>query len=135
VNDNSQKKSLKRPISHPVLYTLAVQLLVVVPVFVVLLVMDQLWATSLLLGSIVYIVPNTYFTHYAFRFRGARSAQQIARSFYSGEFGKLALAATGFALVFRFISPLQVPAMLAGFCGLIVLQWFIAWQIALRHKI
>jgi len=48
-------------------------------------------ALSVLLGGLVYWVPNAYFTLYAFRFRGAQAAILILRSMYRGEFGKLLL--------------------------------------------
>lgn len=123
-----------RKITNPVLYTLAVQLLVVLPVCALILAFNKLVATSFMLGAIVYVVPNAYFTLYAFRYRGSESAHQIVRSFNTGEYGKLALAAMGFALVYRFVTPLHAPAMFAGFCSMIVLQWFIAYQVAARYK-
>ncbi|WP_075184770.1 ATP synthase subunit I [Teredinibacter haidensis] len=83
-------------------------------------------AYSLGLGALIFIVPNTYFTLYAFRYRGARSSQWIAKSFNWGESGKFALVAVGFALVFRFVDTLNVQLLFAGFCGMVVLQWWIA---------
>lgn len=83
-------------------------------------------ALSFAAGAIVYIVPNAYFTRYAFRHRGARFASQVARSFNWGEFGKLALVTVGFAVVFRFVPPLHVPLVFAGFCSMIAVQWWLA---------
>ncbi len=61
-------------------------------------------------------------------------AQWIAKSFNWGESGKLALTAVGFALVFRLVEPLHVPSLFAGFCSVLVLQWFIAIRITKRSS-
>ena len=132
---STEEKAQIRAIKNPLLYTLAVQLLVVLPVLVVLLLVNPLWMTSFLLGVVVYSVPNAYFTYYAFRYRGIDQSQEIARSFHTGEFGKLALAAVGFALVHRYIAPLHSPSLLAGFGVLIVVQWYIAYQVALHYRV
>lgn len=127
-----EHKAPKRAIKNPLLFTLAVQLLVVSPALLVLIFFNPLWMFSFLLGAIVYSLPNAYFTWYAFRYRGKDYSLQIASSFYTGEFGKHALAAVGFALVYRYVNPLHAPALIAGFSSLIVVQWFIAWQVATR---
>lgn len=81
---------------------------------------------SALLGGLLYILPNGYFTYYAFRWAGSHFAYGIVRSFYWGEAGKLALAAVGFALVFRFVAPLHIGALFSVFGLMIALQWLIA---------
>lgn len=123
----NQTKHARLASRNPLLYTLAMQLLAVTPVATVLGFIDRFWLGSFVLGVLVYAVPNAYFTFYAFRYR--ENSQQIAQSFFAGEFGKLALIVAGFALVFKFVSPLHMPSLLVGFIGLIILQWFIAWQI------
>lgn len=127
--ENDQKKATIAS-KNPLLFTLAVQLLVVLPVSAILGMFDLLWGKSFLLGATVYMVPNAYFTLYAFRYHGSENSQLVVKSFYTGESGKHALAAVGFALVLKFISPLHLPTLFAGFIALIVMQWFIAWQIA-----
>lgn len=113
----------------PALAGLAVQLVVLLPVCLVLLGFNKVWAWSFGLGAVIFILPNFYFALYAFRFHGARHAHWIAKSFKWGESGKFALVAVGFALVFRFISPLNAPLLFAGFCSMIVLQWWIAHRL------
>jgi len=77
-------------------------------------------ALSVLLGGLVYWVPNAYFTLYAFRFRGAQAAILILRSMYRGEFGKLLLTGIGFALVFVLVRPLDPIGLFAAFIGMTV---------------
>lgn len=125
-------------INNPVWFSLVIQLAVVLPIVLVLSLFGWVPAYSVALGAAVYIVPNAYFTLYAFRYRfnGAddNAARWITRSFNRGEFSKLALAAAGFALVFRFVSPLHIPALFTGFCSMVACQWYIAAAIAKRKS-
>jgi len=116
----------------PALIGLAVQLGLSVPFCFLLLLWGFGLAYSFGLGVLIFVLPNTYFTLYAFRYRGARSAAWIAKSFQWGESGKFALVAIGFALVFRFVSPLNVPLLFAGFSSMMVLQWWLA-NVVQRH--
>ncbi|SMF17686.1 ATP synthase protein I [Alteromonadaceae bacterium Bs31] len=116
----------------PALASLLIQLAIVLPVCLLLATLNRVYAYSLGLGTLVFILPNTYFTLYAFRYRGARSALWIAKSFNWGESGKFALVVVGFVLVFRFVSPLNVSLLFAGFCSMVVLQWWLA--VYLQHR-
>ncbi len=95
----------------------------------VLVWVDDSVALSFALGGLLYIVPNLYFVHYAFRYQGAERAPLIARSFNWGESGKFALAATGFVAVYRFVEPLRDLALFAGFTTMIVIQWWVATRL------
>jgi len=79
-------------------------------------------ALSVLLGGLIYWVPNAYFTLYAFRFRGAQAAILILRSIYRGEFGKILLTAIGFALVFVLVRPIDPVGVFASFIGMTLAQ-------------
>ncbi|WP_299980121.1 ATP synthase subunit I [uncultured Pseudoteredinibacter sp.] len=56
---------------------------------------------SIMAGACLYIIPQSYFALYAFRFRGARASRLIAQSFYRGEVGKYVLTLVGFACLFN----------------------------------
>ena len=129
-NAGSQQEKALQASGNPLKFTLAVQLLAVLPVSVVLGLINPLWLSSFVIGAFVYIVPNAYFTLYAFRFRSSEHSHLIVKSFYTGESGKHALAAVGFALVLKYVSPLHLPSLFAGFIYLVVMQWFIAYQIS-----
>jgi ATP synthase protein I len=120
---------------HPVLVVCFVQLALLLPVALVLLFVSRLVAVSALLGGLLYILPNAYFTAYAFRYSGAdmESAQRVARAFYRGQSGKLVLTMTGFAVVFLHVRPVNVPALMVTYCFMVVSQWFIAREIAKRN--
>lgn len=68
-----------------------------------------------LCGGVIAWLPNLYFAHKAFRFSGARAAQNIVRSFYAGEAGKLILTAVLFALTFAGVKPLDALAVFGVF--------------------
>ncbi len=82
-------------------------------------------AYSVLLGGLICVVPNCYFAYRTFKFRGARAAREIVRSFYAGEAGKLALTALLFAAVFIGVKPLNPLALFAGFCLVQMIGWIV----------
>ncbi len=90
---------------------------------------DKRFALSFFLGGIVYILPNLYFVHYAFRYRGAQAASLISSSFVWGEAGKLALCACGFIAVYRLYPNVHHGVLFAGFLSMIVTQWWVASKV------
>jgi len=77
------------------------------------------------LGGIVVWVPNCYFAFRAFKYRGARAARLIVRSFYTGAAGKMLLTAGMFTLVFVNVKPLNAPAVFIGFASVQMLNWVV----------
>lgn len=82
-------------------------------------------AYSVLLGGLICLVPNAWFAYRTFQFQGARAAQEIVRSFYAGEAGKLALTAIMFAGVFIGVKPLNALALFTGFCLIQLVGWLV----------
>lgn len=117
-------------VKAPISTTLIFQLGLTVPVSLLAYWFDPVKGYSFLLGALIYLVPNLYFTNYAFRYSGAKAARWIAGSFSLGESGKLALAAVGFALVLKYVQPLDARLLFVGFISLVILQWFIAIRIS-----
>ncbi|WNO09118.1 ATP synthase subunit I [Teredinibacter sp. KSP-S5-2] len=117
-------------VKAPISTTLIFQLGLTVPVSTLVYWFDPVQGYSFLLGALIYLVPNLYFTNYAFRYSGAKAARWVAGSFSLGESGKLALAAVGFAAVLKYVQPLDAKLLFAGFICLVVLQWFIAMRIS-----
>lgn len=72
-------------------------------------------ALGAFLGGLIVWLPSCYFAFRAFRYRGARAARQIVRSFYAGAAGKMLLTAGLFTLVFVNLKPLNALALFAGF--------------------
>jgi len=89
---------------------------------------DSVIAWSLLAGALLFILPHSYFTFYAFRFRGARAGGLIAQSFYRGETGKYVLTLVGFGCVFS--SPIVMS--LPWLCLSYLINWLVALIIAAR---
>lgn len=86
-------------------------------------------AASVLLGGLLFYIPNTYFTLYAFRYTGYPMGTWVVQSFYWGQSGKLALSAVGFAIVFRFVQPLNVGILFSAFFLMIVVHIFVATRL------
>lgn len=101
---------------------------IVLPCFLI----EPTVAKSATFGGLLFIVPNAYFTFYAFRFRGAAWTYRITRSFYRGQTGKLALTAVGFALVFRFVDPLHNVGFFSVFALMMAVHIGVAASISSR---
>ncbi|MFK7892143.1 MAG: ATP synthase subunit I [Granulosicoccus sp.] len=82
-------------------------------------------ATGALAGGLIVWLPNCYFAFRAFRFRGARAARQIVRSFYAGAAGKMLLSAALFTLVFVNLRPLNAAAVFLGFAFVQAVNWIV----------
>ena len=102
---------------------LLVQVLVAAVFPVVMLPFGTNAALSAAAGGLASLIPNLYFAYRTFRYSGARSAQMIVRSFYSGEAVKLVMTALIFALVFKYLKTLNVAAMFGGFIMVQMAVW------------
>ncbi|MEH6580614.1 MAG: ATP synthase subunit I [Halioglobus sp.] len=115
---------IKRPPIHRI--TIA-QLAILMPLCMLLLSEDQVRAYSLLCGGLIAILPQAYFAARVFRRTGAQSAQAIARASYSGEIGKFALTAAGFAVVFAAVSPVDGLSVFIGYLIMLAIQITGSW--------
>jgi|TARA_B110000908_G_scaffold126534_1_gene148419 ATP synthase protein I len=123
------KTSIEVPPVGRIARTQALILLVVV---VGLAPLDAVTSFSVLIGGIIQIVPQAYFSLLAFRYVGARQAPKILRAIQKGETGKLLITALLFGLSFSFLSPLDIPVLFLTYCAMIIIQWFCAAK-ALKH--
>lgn len=89
---------------------------------------------SALLGGLIAWLPNMYFALRAFRYRGARAAQKIVRSFYAGAFGKMILTMAMFAVVFIKVKPLGALALFVGFALVQTMNWIVPLLVALNER-
>lgn len=79
-------------------------------------------AWSALMGGLIYILPNAYFTRSAFRGNERESPRNIVRWFYIGEAGKLVLTAVLFALCFVLVGSLHVKVLFMTYILMIIVN-------------
>ena len=90
--------NLKTP---PVYKVIIAQLAVTVFIAVIsLLISGTVLAYSALLGGLISALPNSYFALHAYRYQGARNAQNVVKGFVRGELGKIVMTVVLFALSF-----------------------------------
>ncbi len=99
------------------------QLVLVIVLPLLCLFINRVTAYSVLIGTLIFFVPNLYFVYRAFKFSGARSANMILRSFYAGESIKLLMTAILFGLTFALVKPISVMAVFAGFIAIQATSW------------
>lgn len=90
-------------------------------------------AIGALAGGFIVWLPNCYFAFRAFRYRGARAARQIVRSFYAGAAGKMVLSACLFTVVFVNIKPLNAAAVFIGFAFVQAVNWVVPLVVTYRE--
>lgn len=83
-------------------------------------------------GGMVFIVPNAYFTLYAFRYSGSRWTYTVVLSLVRGQMGKLLLVTVGFALAFRFVQPLHPGYLFGGYIFVLAVHIAVAAKISER---
>jgi len=115
---------IKRP---PVFRITVVQLLFLAALSAMLIAIDVEVAYSVLSGGLIAVLPQAYFAARAFRWRGARSADAIAKSSYAGVTGKFIFSAAGFAVVFAMLRPISGLAVFAGYLTMLVIQIIGSW--------
>ena len=110
------------------LYQLAVLILLVG----ILSFEDKLLALSALVGGLIHIIPQAWFSRQAFKYAGARQMDLVVRSMYRGEFGKVVLTAAMFAAAFTLNKQWNYIALFSAFLLMMPLQLFVTKQI-LKH--
>ena len=107
----------------------------------VLLILSLLWLLesrlagySALIGGLIFVIPNAYFAHRAYRYQGARQMHLAVSNIFRAESIKLALTAVFFAAVFTLMEPVHVPALLLTFAVMVVLGTALRWLIRPRTQ-
>jgi ATP synthase protein I len=115
---------IPRPPAHRITLT---QLAVLAALSLFLLVIDSVYAVSVLSGGLIAILPQAYFANRIFKWRGGSSGRVIARSGYVGLIGKFVLSIMGFAIVFATLRPIEGLAVFAGFLAMLTIQIIGSW--------
>jgi|TARA_B100001094_G_scaffold63336_1_gene59273 ATP synthase protein I len=105
-----------------ILFALMIQLSVLLVLSAFAFWNDSLLGFSVLVGGLNQIVPQAWFSYYAFKHGGANKTHLILRSMYRGETGKILLTASGFVAVFVLFDDLNMLGFMATFIAMIPLQ-------------
>ena len=84
---------------------------------------SELSAYSFFLGAIASVIPSAYMAIKVFGGKKVRPAQEIAKSFYKGEAGKLIITALMMSLIFSLVKPLAAGFFFAGFGMTVLSHW------------
>ncbi len=122
----------EKQVFRPVLWSLSIQMLVLVLLSAPLSLIDQQLMRSAATGGLIAIIPNVYFVFYALRYRGASQAILIARSSYQGLMGKLALNSAGFALAFGLGWDLHALTLFLAYGVMVLVQIVVAAKLSNR---
>ena len=122
--------NLKTP---PVYKVIIAQLAVAIFMAVISLLLSGIvLAYSVLAGGLISALPNSYFALHAYRYQGARNAQNVVKGFIRGELGKIIMTVILFALSFMLITSLNELALILGFTLIhfvgVVMSGFISYS-------
>ena len=110
------------------LYQMAILLLVCGLVAI----LDVTMAGSALVGGLIQIIPQAWFSRQAFKYSGASNTDLVVRSMYRGEAGKVVMTATLFAIVFALYKQWNYIILFTAFVMMIQLQCFLTRK-TLKH--
>jgi ATP synthase protein I len=113
----------------PIMQIYIAQLVALITASSMLLLQSKVAAYSALIGGLVSVIPNAYFSRWAFRYSGARSAAYVTRSFYRGEAGKFVLTASLFAAIFVLLKPLNFVVFFLAYIFMMALNWILALRL------
>ena len=119
MNAIAGKNGLARPALGRVLAIGAATLLLAV---IVAWSLDQTTARSILLGGLIFLLPQAWFSWRVFRVRGAAAAHAVTQGFYRAEAGKFLMVATGFALAFTAAGPIDAPWLFGAYVVMLLLN-------------
>jgi ATP synthase protein I len=80
-------------------------------------------AYSAILGGLICVIPNAYLAGRLLLKSGAGDSRVFLRAAFTGEAIKLLLTGALFALVFKYVKPLNVLVLFVGFITAITIQW------------
>ena len=98
------------------------------------LLVSRLAGYSALVGGLIFVIPNAYFAHRAYRYQGASQMSLAVSNMFRAESIKLALTAVFFAAVFTLMEPVHVPALLFTFAVMVVVGNVLRWLIRPRPQ-
>jgi ATP synthase protein I len=124
------KTTIKAP---PVRQIAKTQTLILLVAVVILVPLDTTISFSVLIGGMIQIVPQAYFSSLAFRYTGAQQAPKIVRAIQKGASGKLLITAVLFGLSFYFLDALDARVLFLAYCIMIIVQWFCAAKAVNEH--
>ena len=119
------KKRIKLVNRPPIYKIFIVQMLFTLSIsLVLLLISGYVAAYSSLIGGTIFAIPQLYFGFKAFLYAGAHAVQNVVINFYKGESTKILIIAVSFALVFKFLKPVDYFALYSTFISVLILNCF-----------
>lgn len=87
---------------------------------------------SVLIGGLIYGIPNLIFVWRVFRYAGAQQMTAFLAAFFVGEMIKLILSGIFFVLVVKYL-PVSLLSVLVGLAASMVAFWIVCmWQFSER---
>lgn len=83
---------------------------------------NWLYAKSILIGGLIFLVPTIYFGLLTFRSSGEDTRQLDIHNMYRGVVGKFLLTSIGFAGVFIMLKPIDEITLFSSYLIMVILN-------------
>ncbi len=91
-------------------------------------------AYSILLGGMLYLLPNIYFTARALLGKQLHEPKQILARIYVSELGKMLLAVALFSVTFMLVHPLSPFSLFGTYILLQISGWYLQFGLNNRFQ-
>jgi ATP synthase protein I len=109
-----------------------IQALLIAIIAVITLIYGVTQAYSVLLGGLLYLLPNAYFAKRLLFSRQNSSVNRALAEMYIGQIWKMAISIVGFSAVFIMVRPLSPFSLFLAFILLQVSGWYL--QMKANHR-
>ncbi|HET8849407.1 MAG TPA: ATP synthase subunit I [Marinobacter sp.] len=124
-----------KAITHvPLKQWLIIEMATVIVISLLWMLESRLAGYSAFTGGLIFVIPNAYFAHRAYRYQGARQMHLAVSNIFRAESAKLALTAVFFAAVFTLMEPVHELALLFTFAVMVVMGTALRWLIRPRPQ-
>lgn len=94
--------------------------------------LKPVWGVSVVLGCLVFVLPNLYFGYYFFRFSNPKWVVWMLRSIYWGQASKMLLTGLGVVLSWRFAANLHLGVFAVAYAVVWLAHTVAAARMALK---
>jgi ATP synthase protein I len=118
-----------------------VHLIALIQIAILTLIVALLWlfvssnaAYSAVIGGLIQILPQAWFTRRAYRYTSTRHIHNMVRAMYQAETGKIVFTTALFAIVFTRLKTVDPLVLFLTFGLMIIVQLFSAPRLLKRRK-
>ena len=112
----------------------AIEVLITFMLAVMMMVFDITAVYSAVMGGLIAVLANLVCLLASNKYFPASAVHKMVRAFYQGEIYKLVTVAVLFAVIFKFVKPINVISLFSAFIIVIIINGFLPMIMAKESK-